>query len=250
MPMPLFDAALAALALTVFVAGVARGLAGFGTGMIVAPIAGALYGPLAAVVIIVVIDLLPSLPVTTPALRIARWREVLPILAGMAVSVPAGVWLLSSAPELALRLGIAAVILFCAATLWRGWRYNGERTLPKSLGVGAVAGVLSGVAQIPGPPVLIYWLASPLPASLVRANLLSVFFLSTFLTLASLYANDLFTADTVMIGLLMSPVYFAGTLTGWAFYSRTSDALYRQITLGLVVLSAALSLPWREISGG
>ncbi len=122
MPMPLFDAALAALALTVFVAGVARGLAGFGTGMIVAPIAGALYGPLAAVVIIVVIDLLPSLPVTTPALRIARWREVLPILAGMAVSVPAGVWLLSSAPELALRLGIAAVILFCAATLWRGWR--------------------------------------------------------------------------------------------------------------------------------
>lgn len=134
--------------------------------------------------------------------------------------------------------------------MWRGWRYNGARTLPKSLGVGAVAGVLSGVAQIPGPPVLIYWLASPLPAAIVRANMLSLFFISTFLTICSLYFNDLFTAETVMLGLLMSPVYFAGTLTGWAFYSRTSDALYRQITLGLVVLSALLSLPWRELLAG
>lgn len=249
MPMPVFDAAFFALGATVFVAGVARGLAGFGTGMIVAPVAGALYNPLAAVVVIVIIDLLPALPVTIPALRIAKWREVLPILAGMAVTVPLGVWLVANAPELTLRLGIAVVILFCAAALWRGWRYLGERSVPKSLGVGAVAGVLSGVAQIPGPPVLIYWLASTLPAAIVRANMLSLFFISTFLTIISLYFNDLFTAETVMLGVLVSPVYFAGTLTGWAFYSRTSDALYRQITLGLVVLSALLSLPWRELLG-
>jgi uncharacterized membrane protein YfcA len=247
--LPTFDAAFFALAITVFVAGVARGLAGFGTGMIVAPVAGALYDPLTAVVLIVVIDLLPALPVTIPALKIAKWREVLPILAGMALTVPAGVWLVANAPEFSLRLGIAAVILFCAAALWRGWRYQGERTVPKSLGVGAVAGVLSGVAQIPGPPVLIYWLASPLPAAIVRANLLTLFFLSTFLMIGNLYAGGLFTQGALMLGLVTSPFYFAGILTGWAFYGRTSDARYRQITLGLVVMSALLSLPWREMFG-
>lgn len=250
MTMPIIDTAFILLGLTVFVAGVARGLAGFGTGMIVAPIAGALYGPKAAVIIIVFIDLLPALPVTIPALRIAAWREVLPILGGMAISVPLGVWILSHAPELPLRLFIAAAILLCAAALWRGWRYHGERTLPKSFGVGTVAGVLSGIAQIPGPPVLVYWLASPLPAAIIRANLMTLFFLATFITIMNLYWSDLFTREATMLGVVMSVPYFAGILTGWAFYGRTSDARYRQITLALVVLSALLSLPWREMFGG
>jgi len=245
--LPEFDMALAILTLTVYVAGVARGLAGFGTGMIVAPIAGALYGPQAAVIIIVIIDLLPALPVTIPALRLASWREVLPILGGMAVSVPLGVWILAHSPELPLRLFIAFAILLCALALWRGWRYHGERTVPKSFGVGTVAGVLSGIAQIPGPPVLVYWLASPLPAAIIRANLMTLFFLATFITIVNLYWSGLFTREASMLGIVLSAPYFAGILTGWAFYGRTSDARYRQITLVLVVLSALLSLPWREL---
>lgn len=247
MELPTFDISLFLLMLTVLVAGVARGLAGFGTGMIVAPVAGAIYGPKAAVVIVVIMDLLPSIPVTIPAFRIAAWREVLPVLAGMTVFVPAGVWIVSHAPELPLRLVIAAAILLCAVALWRGWRYSGPRDVPKSFGVGAVAGVLSGLAQIPGPPVLAYWLASPLSAAVIRANLLTLFFLSTFITIVTLHFSGLFTAEATAIGAVVTPVYFAGVLTGWAFYGRTSDHRYRQITLGLVVLSAVLSLPWREL---
>ena len=70
--LPVPDAALAALLATVLLAGIARGLSGFGTGMIVAPVAGALYGPQVAIVIIVIMDSLPVLPVTLPALRQAR----------------------------------------------------------------------------------------------------------------------------------------------------------------------------------
>src|SRR5690606_34525450 len=77
MAFPAFDAALAALLATVLVAGLAKGLSGFGSGMIVAPIAGALYGPQAALVIVVLIDSLPTVPITIPALPLARWREVL-----------------------------------------------------------------------------------------------------------------------------------------------------------------------------
>ena len=53
MQLPSFDGPFVILAVTVLVAGIARGLSGFGTGLIVAPVAGALYGPKAAFVILV-----------------------------------------------------------------------------------------------------------------------------------------------------------------------------------------------------
>jgi uncharacterized membrane protein YfcA len=244
---PNIDAAFLALALTVLVAGIARGLAGFGTGMIVAPVAGALYGPQAAVVIIVIMDLLPAIPLTVPVLKLVRWREVVAVLAGMTVSVPLGVWILRVGDPIVLRIFIAVAILLCAAGLWRGWSYKGERTPIKSLAVGGIAGILSGIAQIPAPPVLVYWLASPLPSAIIRANLLALFFLATFITIASLSWQGLFTSDAVSMGIFVTPVYFAGILLGWAFYGRTSEHRYRQITLALVILSAVLSMPWTAI---
>lgn len=247
---PIIDAALLALVATALVAGVARGLSGFGTGMIVAPVAGALYGPQAAVVIIVIMDLLPAIPLTVPVLKFVRWREVLAVFAGMTVSVPLGVWILRVGDPIMLRLVIAAAILLCAIALWRGWSYSGDRTPAKSLAVGGVAGTLSGIAQIPGPPVLVYWLSSPLPAAVIRANLLALFFFGTFITLASLSWQGLFTRDAVSLGIFITPAYFAGILLGWKFYGRTSEHRYRQITLALVVLSAVLSMPWTAILPG
>jgi uncharacterized membrane protein YfcA len=245
--LPIIDGALLVLAATVLVAGVARGLAGFGTGMIVVPVAGALYGPQAAVVIIVIMDLLPAIPLTVPVLKIVRWREVLAVFAGMTVSVPLGVWILRVGDPTVLRVVIAVAILLCATALWRGWSYKGERTQAKSFAVGGIAGALSGIAQIPAPPVLVYWLSSPLPAAIIRANLLTLFVLATCVNFGSLFWQGLFTRDVVSIGLSITPVYFAGILVGWAFYGRTSEHRYRQITLALVVLSAVLSMPWSAI---
>lgn len=248
MQLPSFDGMFLILAVTVLVAGFARGLSGFGTGLIVAPVAGALYGPKAAFVILVIIDSLPTIPVTIPALRIAVWRDVLPAVVGLMLFIPVGVYILTIADPVVLRWFICIAILLCAAALWRGWRYRGERTPPKSFGVGAMAGVLSGVAQIPGPPVLVYWLASPLPSAIIRANLLSLFFISELMSLATAWTSGLFEAPVVAIALAATPVYFVGLLAGWVAHGRTSDAHYRQITLSLVVLSALLALPWSDIA--
>ena len=52
-PFPAIDLPFALLLLVILFAGVARGLSGFGNGMIVAPVAGAIYGPKAALALIV-----------------------------------------------------------------------------------------------------------------------------------------------------------------------------------------------------
>lgn len=245
--LPPFDVALAALLLTVLVAGVARGLSGFGTGMIVAPVAGALYGPQMAIVIIVIMDSLPVLPVTLPALKHARWREVLPVAAGLFAMLPAGVLLLKSGDPVVLRWAISLAVLACAMTLWSGWTWRGPRNAAVAAGVGGIAGLLGGMASIPGPPVILYWLASGLPAALLRANLLTLFFLGEFLSIGNLWLAGLFERTPILLGMAAAPVYFVGLGLGARLYGLASDATYRRVTFGLIVTAALLALPATEM---
>lgn len=240
---PAPDPSLSILLAVITIAGIARGLTGFGTGMIVAPVAGALYGPKAALVIIVIIDSLPSLPVTLPAFRIARWSEVLPVTLGVLLLFPAGIYILSTGDPLVLRWIISIMVLGCVAILWNGWSYAGPRNAGVSLGVGSVAGILSGIAAIPGPPVIAYWMASGLPAALVRANLLVLFFLTEFVSVANLWFAGLFERTIVLTGLIATPFYFFGLVAGARCFGLAGERSYRIATFGLIILAAVLTLP-------
>ena len=243
MELPDIDARLVALAVAVLFAGLARGFAGFGNGMIAAPAAAALYGPKAALVIILVLDSLPVIPVTIPAFRHASWRELLPIVAGAALFIPAGIWVLKQGDPKLLRWAISAVVFACVALLWSGWRYTGPRSTSAAAAVGAASGFLSGFAAIPGPPVILYWLASPAPALVVRANLLVFLFLGEFIAGANIWLAGLLTASSVMTGALVAPVYFLAIGIGWWLFGRAGEDTYRRITFIMILVSATLALP-------
>lgn len=240
---PAFDAPFLALITTVIIAGVARGLSGFGSGMIIAPVAAAIYGPQVAIPMLAVLETLPTIPVTVQALPLVRWREVLPVTVGLAVFLPLGVYVLSNSDADLLRWIICAAILVCAAVLWTGWRYGGPRGLPISFGVGGLSGVLTGIASIPGPPVIFYWMASDLPGKAVRANLLAFFLLGDCLSIVSFWIADLFTPSVLGIGIAAMPFYFGALLVGSKLHGMASDATYRRVTFVLIVLSAILALP-------
>lgn len=127
--------------------------------------------------------------------------------------------------------------------LMSGYRYAGPRNPAISLGVGSIAGVLSGIASIPGPPVIAYWMASGLPAALVRANLLTLFLLGEFVSIGNIWAAGLFESGIVAIGLAATPVYLAGLLAGARGFGLASERTYRAITYRLIVLAALLALP-------
>ncbi len=211
--------------------------------MIVAPVAGALYGPKVALIVIVIMDLLSIVPVTLPALKIARWKEVLPVSLGLAILLPAGIYALKYGDPLILRWCISLAILVCAAALWAGWRYAGPRNAPVSFLVGGVAGILSGIASIPGPPVIIYWLASELPAAVMRANLLTLFLIGECLSVVNLWLAGLFEAEAVLLGVVAAPLYFIGLAIGARLYGLASEATYRRVTFLLIVAAAVLALP-------
>ena len=243
MPEFAFDPRLFTLLAVIAIAGVARGMSGFGTGMIVAPLAAALYSPRWALVVIVLIDLLPMIPLTIPCFRIARWREILPLAAGLFMFFPLGLFMLRTGNPVVLRWVISAAILACVIMLWSGWRYRGPRTNLLSAAIGGVAGTLSGIASIPGPPVLAYWLASGYPAAIIRANLMVLFFLAEIVSVGNLTVAGMFERGPVMVALVALPIYFAALLVGWRLFGLASERTYRLVTYWLIVFAAILALP-------
>jgi uncharacterized membrane protein YfcA len=240
---PAFDLQLAVLITVVSIAGVARGMSGFGSGMIVGPVAGAIYGPPAALVILLVLDSLPTVPITIKAMRIARWNEVLPATIGLFLLYPLGVYILVHGNVITLRWIIALTIFGSVAVLAMRYRYRGPRNHATSFGAGGVAGVLSGIAGIPGPPVITYWMASDFPAAIVRANLLSFFALEALVSAVVLGIAGILEWRTIIIGIVCAPLYFIGLTIGGRLFHRSSEGTYRLVTFVLILLSAFLALP-------
>ena len=243
MTFPTLDITLATILATLLLAGLVRGFSGFGTGMIAIPVLAAARDPVTAVVVIAIVDSLPQLPAALPVLRYARWREVVPLAAGAILLLPAGLTVLRHGDPLVLRWVICLCVLGGLAALASGWRYHGRRTVLLSGGVGAMAGFLGGIAGIPGPPPVLYWMASPEPQGVIRANLLALFLVLEVATLANVLAGGMITPDRLALGIAGAPVYLAGILGGRALFPLASAATYRRLALLVILFAVVTALP-------
>lgn len=237
-PQILFPLVLATIA-----AGLVRGFAGFGAGLIVMPVASALIDPRLAAATFLIIDTVLTLPMIPSAVRKCHWPTVLPAAIGALCTVPIGAYVLINADVSLLRWGIPILILAMLALLLSGSRYHGAPIWQASLGVGGIAGFLGGVAQIPGPPVVTYWMAGPLPAATIRANLITFFAISTVGSVLSYLAGGLFTLEIVQYLVVVAPAYALSVWIGTRGFSRASEASFRKIAYGLIAIAAITSLP-------
>jgi uncharacterized membrane protein YfcA len=224
-------------------AGLVRGFSGFGGAMIYMPLIAAVYEPRIAAVTLLLVDFLASTPFAISQFSRCTWREVLPISIATAFTVPLGTYLLIVLDPVILRWIIALLVLGLLAVLASGWRYRGPSTLPITAGVGMMAGIGAGAAQIAGPPVILYWLSRGNVAMTLRANLM-VYFVFCGITLIAVYGSQgLFTGKLVALALLLGIPYVAGVGIGSLFFRGASDRLYRNVAYLIVALAALLSLP-------
>jgi uncharacterized membrane protein YfcA len=228
--------------LGVAVAGIVRGLSGFGAAMILVPILSVVLGPAVAVPLLTAVDGLVTMPLFVAATKRCRWSEVVPITIAAAAALPLGIAiLLYVAPE-ALRLGISITILMLVAVIASGWRYHGKPSLPLTLGVGAASGTLGGASGLIGPPVILFWLGGQNDAALVRANINAFFGLIIAITIVGYWVSGLFTREIVAQALLLAPVYGAAVWIGARGFRHTSDVAYRRFAFALITAIAISSL--------
>ncbi len=239
------DAGAAALLIFAgLLGGLVRGFTGFGFAMVFMPLAAVAIGPAKAAALIWVLDAPFSLPLAARSVRRADWGEVLPLLLAASLMLPVGVWILLRSDPLVLRWVIAALILGAVLLLVSGWRYAGRAGLALSLPVGAASGLFSGMAQIGGMPIAIFWLgAQRADARRIRDNLLCFFAASTFVSGTVFWWNGLLDAKAFLASAPLLPVYGAGLWIGARYFDRAAEATFRRIAYGVIAASAVLALP-------
>lgn len=216
------------------VAGVVRGITGFGGAMVMSPPLALLLGPLAAVPLVLLLESVAATPMLVQNRSLVRWRVIGPIVAAACVTVPLGTLVLVSADPLVMRRAIAATVIAFSLLLLAGWRYAGSHRLPVSFGLGAVSGTLVGATSMGGPPVILYLLAGPDPIETTRANLTFFVAAISIAGLAGLAWNGVLTWQAAALGALFAPGYYGGMVAGTRLFPRFDDRRFRQFTLALM----------------
>ncbi|MBY0339382.1 MAG: sulfite exporter TauE/SafE family protein [Acetobacteraceae bacterium] len=236
------DLRLLAAALATLVAGVMRGYAGFGTAVLLAPIYSTLWGPLAGVPVMLLLELAVSAQLLPRSWREADRPLILPIGITACLATPLGAWLLVAAEPEALRRFMGGFVLVFGLLLLSPWRYHGPRPLPLNMGVGLVAGILKGATGISGPPVILYLLSGPDEARRHRANLILFFGLIAVVSIVMPIALGLITWAVLLKLVVMVPVMTAGILLGARLFGILPVRFYRPFALLSLVSAGLLAL--------
>jgi len=235
--------ALLFLAASALTAGLARGFSGFGAALIFIPLASTVVDTTVAAPMLLVVDIVMASPLLPRAWPIADKREIATMLIGTVIGVPIGAYVLTRSDPVAIRWMIAAMVFPLLGLLMAGWRYHCKPSRPLASGVGLVAGFFSGVAQVGGPPVVIYWLGGANKPEQVRANIVLYFAASAALTCAAYLIAGILKTKIIGLALVIGPVYGLGLWLGSHSFGLAGEATFRRICYALIAAAGIISLP-------
>jgi uncharacterized membrane protein YfcA len=225
------------------VSGTARGFSGFGSALIFMPLASSVAAPRLVAALLLIIDFIAAAPLAPNAWKHADRRAIAVMVAGALVGVPCGTYFLSRLEPVTTRWIISGFVFALLLLLLSGWRYRGEDHPSLSIGIGALSGFCSGLAQTAGPPIVGYWLGRPIAPAIARANILLFFAACDFFSVVSYALSGLITPDAIRFSLLVGPVYGIGVWFGAALFGRASERLFRGICYALIAAAVIIGLP-------
>ncbi len=168
----------------VFGAAVLRGLTGFGFALAAVPAMSFVVSPARAVCIAIVLQCLVGLR-DVVTMRALLDRNALGLLSiGALLGTPLGILALTQLSADAMRGGLGLVV--GAGLIALIARVELAPGRGPALGAGVLSGLFSGLAAMPGPPAIAYFLGRAAPAVTTRASLMVFFFLTSLMALPGL----------------------------------------------------------------
>ncbi len=224
----------------VFAAGLIRGFTGFGLSIAAVPLLSLILPPSQAIPIVLLLQLLVSLSGLRASLQICHWPAIRMLSIGAVIATPLGAWALARLPAAPVRVAIAAIVLGAVFVLARGFRFkagSGRLTLP----FGLLSGLFNGLAGMPGPPVIAYFLMTPAATAVARASMIVYFLATSIFALAPMAAFGLISLHSLVAAAIGFPVVMIGSALGGWIFRTTPEAHYRFVALCLLVVAAGLA---------
>jgi len=216
-----------------------RGLTGFGFGILLVPILALALTPVQAVLAINVMAGLLALSEIRYILREAE-RSALTISILVVIATAPGLMLLAATPQGLARLLIALVALSAFFAILLPQR-QAHIPGPVTTGLtGLSAGILTGFAAMPGPPVVPYYVGRDIPRQTARASMIGVFGVAAIAGIGSGAAIGVLESRTLWLGLGLFPLVLLGNWIGSLAFGKVSDRLWRSF-VAIVLAAAALA---------
>ncbi len=110
-------------------------------------------------------------------------------------------------------------------------------------GTGAAAGFLGGIAGLPGPAVILFYMSRPLPVATIRATILLFLFGFDFLILGYLGGMGQVGWANAALGLVLALPNLAGNLLGAWIFNPNRESVYRGAAYAVIAAAALSGLP-------
>jgi len=211
--------------------------------MIYLPFAAQVVPPLWAILTLMAMDLIGPIPLIKPAFKDAQRRDLLLLLGGSLCLLPVGLGLLSTISPETYRYLVSSISIVLLVCLVFGLRYSGKMYPPLVAAVGGLAGFSGGLGGVPGPPVILFYMASTLPVSVVRANMMLFLFFTDILIISVVGIRGELYITPLIIGLMMAVPNGIGNLIGAAIFNPDKAGIYKAVAYMVIAASAILGLP-------
>ncbi len=212
------------------VAAVLRAFTGFGFALAAVPVYALVLLPSQAVVLSASLALVLGVQ-TAPQYFGALERRQWPVFVAAVPGTLLGAVLLRQMQADQFRLVLGLVTIAASLVLAR---YH-PRPVPVRGGVRAItgfaSGVLNGAFAVPGPPVIIYAMATLSEPARARAFMIGFFSCSALLALAGFAWLGFLSWQSLGLALAVYPAMFAGDRLGYRLFEAHGSAHYRRVAV-------------------
>jgi uncharacterized membrane protein YfcA len=216
------------------VGGVVRGYSGFAGPMIMLPVLTILFGPVTAVITILLVDIVGNLVLVPDSFRQVSWRVVTPLILGTLVAIPFGSYLLLAVDAAIMKQAIIFAVIGISLVLLFGWRYTRALNTGLLFGVGALSGGFLSAAYI-GAIVPIFLYAGPESAGRSRANIIIWVFVSSLLIAAAFTYRGAITEVELLRASILAPFYLCAVFLGSRMFRGVDETLFRRTVLIILI---------------
>ncbi len=225
-----------------FVAGAVRGFAGFALSALIMSSLVVILPPIQLLPICFTMETLAGLMMLRAGFRDANFSTVAWLVVGSMVGVPIGAYATVHLPvELSKTIVLAIIIVLAVGQLFISTpRFGSSRN--SIIATGITAGVVTGLAHVGGMIIALFVLAQKLTPSASRATVVLFLFGGTLTTGISLFAFDIFTAQSLWRSLVLAPAVILGVMLGSLLFNPALQPHYRKFCLTLLIGIALASL--------
>ncbi|MEJ1160399.1 sulfite exporter TauE/SafE family protein [Prosthecomicrobium sp. N25] len=229
--------------LVVFVAGVLRGMTGFGYALMAAIALAAVFPPGLTTATVLIVELaITALMLRDGALRAAEPARLVPLSVGGVAGTVAGAALASALPAAWVKPALDAAVLASALVSLAHFRAPGlDRPWIGGL-IAFLVGVLASAFAVGGPFLVVWFLAIGAAPASIRGNL-TVFFGVVDVAAIVMRASTIgIPAEAWTTALLLLPPTLAGVFLGGRLFHKVDAAWWRRIAAWSIAGGAILSL--------